>query len=87
MKRYIKSSKTYNNPRFTYIDECLDNAPQVPDYNDSEEAWSQYYRDLSDYRSWCFVDAVEDDLFDDNEYDEFKRLWEMIETRRAAAWS
>lgn len=72
-----------------YIYRCVAEAPQVPDPDDGEEAWSAYTRDAKEYKDWCFIDGVEDGLFEntDSDHAAFERLWEQAETDMAQPYA
>ena len=75
--------------RKDYVYRCLEDGPEIPeqDVDEYPEAWSAYYRDEAEYKTWCFVDAIEDGLFTDDERDEFDRLWDTCIADLAAPWS
>ena len=54
-----------------------------------EAAWSAYARDATEYKSWCFVDGVEDGLFEDtdSDYAAFDRMWKQAETDMAQLYA
>ncbi|MBQ2856499.1 MAG: hypothetical protein IJE78_05115 [Bacteroidaceae bacterium] len=88
MKRYIRSTSILaacTPAQIKYVDKCLSECPDMPDCDpdDCPEAWSQYWADLRDYKSWCFADAVEDDVFFSDESAKFDKCWKELETRRA----
>ena len=71
--------------QIAFIDKCIDDAPEVPysDPDDSPEEWSAYWRDAREHKHWSFVDGCEAGLFADDDYAEFKKCWDALETRRA----
>lgn len=71
-----------------YIYRCVSESPQVPDVDtDGEEAWSEYSRDASEYKTWCFVDAVDLGIFTENEESLFNELWDRAETDMAQPYA
>lgn len=79
-----KLSKEYKQ----YIYRCVAEAPAMPD-PEQDEAWSEYVRDAKEYKEWCFVDAVEDGLFEDTDadYAAFNKMWEQAETDMAQPYA
>ena len=72
-----------------YIYRCVAEAPQVPDPEEGEEAWSAYTRDAKEYKDWCFADGVEAGLFEDtdDDYAAFERMWKQAETDMAQPYA
>lgn len=71
-----------------YVYRCVAESPQIPDIDtDGEEAMSQYTRDVREYRTWCFVDAVDLGIFTKGEKDLFYKLWEQAETDMAQPYA
>lgn len=87
--QYKDQMQTLSKQCKQYIYRCVAESPQVPDPEAGEEAWSEYARDASEYKIWCFVDAVEDGLFEDtdDDYAAFERMWKQAETDMAQPYA
>lgn len=87
--RSVRASSDLDSQRQQYVYRCLEDAPEVPDVDADEypEKWSQYHHDAYEYRMWCFADGVEDGLFEEDDWNEFKRLWDKCIADLAAPWS
>lgn len=70
-----------------YVYRCVAESPAPPDVDAPEEEWSVFHRDSKEYFDWAFADAIEDDIFDDDEYDIFTKLWEKASTDMAAPYA
>lgn len=87
--RNVRASSDLDSQQQQYVYRCLKDAPEVPDVDADEypEKWSQYHHDAYEYRMWCFADGVEDGLFEEDDWNEFKRLWDKGISDLAAPWS
>lgn len=91
---YIKKEKVlssiddpYTDEQKQYVYRCVAESPALPDFDVPEEEWSVYHRDFKEYKDWAFFDAVEDGLFNEDEYDKFEQLWNKAETDMAAPYA
>lgn len=89
MKRYIFATSLANvtDEQKQYVYRCVAESPAPPDVDASEEEWSVFTRDSKEYFDWSFADAVEDDIFTEDEYDVFTKLWEKASTDMAAPYA
>ena len=87
--QYKKEMEDLRKQYKQYIYKCVAESPQIPDPDAGEEAWSAYTRDAKEYKDWCFVDGVEDGLFEDtdSDYAAFERMWEQAETDMAQPYA
>lgn len=87
--QYKKQMQEMSQKCKQYVYRCVAESPQVPDPDAGEEAWTAYTKDASEYKTWCFADAVEEGLFEDTDYDygAFEKLWKQAETDMAAPYA